>query len=237
MNETRGHVAIIPARSGSRGLPDKNIRLLNGLPLLAWSILAARQSGIFSRIILSTDSETYARIGIAHGAEVPWLRDKKLADDLASSTSVVLDVLQKLRQEGNPCDWITLLQPTSPLRTAADILDGWNLLQEKHAGAVIGVCAAEHPPQWCNLLPEDLSMKGFITPEAMVSRQQLPQYYRVNGALYMASSRAFINAQSFFTPESYALVMPRERSVDIDSESDFIFAQALTRLNNNETHG
>ncbi|MFO7722582.1 MAG: acylneuraminate cytidylyltransferase family protein, partial [Bacteroidales bacterium] len=206
-------------------------------PLLAWSIRAALQSSIFTRIILSTDSESYAAIGLEHGAEVPWLRDRKLADDDASSVDVILDIIRKLGTEGTPCEWITLLQPTSPLRTADDIRDGWRLLQEKSATSVVGVCAAEHPPQWCNLLPEDLSMKGFIAPEAMAPRQLLPQYYRVNGALYMASAEALLKHKSFFTPETYALVMPRERSVDIDSEFDFAIAEALITKNQTENHG
>jgi CMP-N,N'-diacetyllegionaminic acid synthase len=237
MNENDGHIAIIPARSGSKGLPDKNIRMLNGLPLLAWSINAAIQSNIFSRVVLSTDSKEYAATGRSFGAETPWLRDKKLSDDEASSIDVILDVFRHLQREMKEYKWITLLQPTSPLRTAEDIQEAWGLLQSKNGGAVVSVSPVDHPPQWCNLLPEDLSMKNFITPEAMVPRQKLPQYYKVNGAIYMASTETILTRKSFFTPETYAFVMPATRSVDIDTETDFLVAEALFHTIQDDNNG
>lgn len=221
------HLAIIPARSGSKGLPGKNIRLLDGLPLLAWSIFTARESGIFDRIILSTDSEEYARIGQHYGADVPWLRKPDFAADDTSSTGVVLDLLSELDDTGEHYDHFTLLQPTSPLRIPADIRAAGEMLESKNADAIVSVCPCDHPPQWANTLPADLNMAHFLTPFSGLPRQALPLHYRVNGAVYMAVTRAFREYKSFFTPKTFALVMPAERSVDIDQETDFLLAELL----------
>lgn len=228
------HLAIIPARSGSKGLPGKNVRLLDGIPLMAYSILAAKNSNIFQTIILSTDSREYADIAMTYGAEIPWLRDTKLASDNAFSTDVVIDLLNRLSETGKQYTHFTLLQPTSPLRTSSDINEAWKLLQQKKASAVIGVSECQHPPQWCNILPEDLCMKDFIKPEAMVPRQNLEQQYMVNGAIYMSETIAFMKHKSFFMPDTYGYIMPPERSVDIDNEIDFLVAESLINLNKNK---
>lgn len=232
MSSNISHLAVITARSGSVRLPGKNVRLLNGKPLMAWSILAARDSNLFNRIILSTDSSVYADTGQRYGAEVPWLRAPGLAGDEVSSIDVILDILNRFEDEGKHFSHVTLLQPTSPLRKASDIIAAWQLMKQKCAGAVVSVCECEHPPQWSNTLPEDLSMKDFIRPETLVLRHELEQYYRVNGALYMAETSLFRKYRSFFTPETFAYVMPQERSVDIDTETDFILAATLMKPKN-----
>lgn len=222
------HLAIITARRGSRGLPGKNIRLLQGHPMLAWSIAAALKSELFDRVIVSTDDETYAAIAKQYGAEVPWLRNAALAKDDSSSTDVVTDLLDKLRQKGESYDYFTLLQPTSPLRTAEDLSGAWQMIQEKKgATAVVGVCACDHPPQWAGLLPEDLSMEAFVNPLFNRPRQQLQPFYRINGAVYMSAVEAFYSEKGFLHAGSYAYVMPGERSVDVDDETDFMLAGLL----------
>lgn len=115
------HIAIVPARSGSKGLKDKNIKLLNGKPLLAYTIEAAQKSGCYSKIIVSTDSEKYARIAKQYGAEVPFLRNAETATDYASSWEVVKEMLNRLQAQREEFDTFTLLQPTSPMRTSRDI--------------------------------------------------------------------------------------------------------------------
>jgi CMP-N,N'-diacetyllegionaminic acid synthase len=232
MNNKADHLAIIPARSGSKGVRDKNIRMLDGIPLMAWSIKTAAASGLFSRIVVSTDDERYAAIARSWGGEVPWLRTRDLATDQTPSGEVILDMLDRFDAQGESFSHVTLLQPTSPLRSAGDIRAGWNLLQSTGADAVIGVTPCEHPPQWSNALPEDHSMHHFINPEARVARQELPVQYRINGALYMASSSTFRSYGHFLTPGSIALVMPRERSVDIDEELDFLIAEAIINQHN-----
>lgn len=128
------HIAIIPARSGSKGLKDKNIKLLAGKPMVAYTIEAAKQSGIFDCVHVSTDSDEYARIAREYGADVPFLRSDELSSDTAGSWDVVRWTMAQYAKLGQVFDCVTLLQPTSPLRTDEDIQNAYRLLQEKTGG-------------------------------------------------------------------------------------------------------
>ena len=221
-------LAIITARSGSKGLPDKNIRSIMGKPLLAYSIEAARDSGLFDRIYVSTDSKRYKKIAEEWGAEVPFLRPESLAGDTVSSWDVVKQALEVFSEMGEEYKEIALLQPTSPLRSAEDIRNAHELMEKKKAKAVIGVCPMDHSPLWSNILPEDGSMAGFIRPEVMQSvRQALPKYYRINGAMYFIKKECLDRIESLYEDCCFAYVMPTERSVDIDTITDFYLAEAL----------
>lgn len=222
------NLAIITARSGSKGLKDKNIKLLGKHPLLAYSIKAAQKSGMYDEIYVSTDSEKYAEIAKAYGANVPFLRSDKIAGDHASSWDAVKEALVNYEKNGKVFDTVTLLQPTSPLRSAEDIRNGYQLFSEKEADYVIGVCLTDHSPLWCNTLPEDLSMADFISKEIdSLPRQKLPNYYRINGALYIIRTDKIESVDDMYHPGCYAYVMPPERSVDIDTEFDFKLAELL----------
>lgn len=222
------NIAVITARSGSKGLKDKNIKPLCGKPLLAYSVEAAKQSGVFTRVFVSTDSEQYAEIAKMHGADVPFLRSEEIAGDYASSWDAVREALSRYEREGESFDTVTLLQPTSPLRSAEDIVRGYRLFDEKQADYVIGVCRTDHSPLWCNTLPEDMSMDGFVAKEICSKpRQELPDYYRINGALYIVRVSALSGVNDMYRQGCYAYVMPPERSVDIDTEFDFRLAELL----------
>lgn len=220
------NLAVITARSGSKGLKDKNIKLLGSRPLLVYSIAAARDSGMFAQVFVSTDSEQYAEISREYGADVPFLRSEEIAGDHASSWDAVREALERYERLGQKFDTVTLLQPTSPLRSAADIVNGYRLLCEKEADYVIGVCRTDHSPLWCNTLPDDMSMDGFIGKEVYnKSRQELPVYYRINGALYIARVPALDGVKDIYRQGCYAYVMPPERSIDIDTDFDFKLAE------------
>ncbi len=224
------NLAIITARSGSKGLKDKNIKELCGKPLMAYSIEAAIASGMFSHVMLSTDSERYAEIGMQHGAEVPFLRSSDNASDRASSWDVVREVLEKYREQGHEFDTVTLLQPTSPLRTAEDIQNAYRLFEEKHATAVVAVCEMEHSPLWCNTLPDTGSLDGFLSNAANRQRQQLGEaYYRINGALYLVDVKHFLAGNNIYDSGSYAYIMPAEKSIDIDHALDFKIAETIMK--------
>ena len=223
-------IAIIPARSGSKGLTDKNIRPLYGRPLLGYSVIAAAQSKLFDCIHVSTDSEEYAQIARNYGADVPFLRTEELSSDTAGSWDVVRWVLEQYAARGQQYDCVMLLQPTSPLREAADIRRAYRLFEEKSADAVVSVCETDHSPLWCNRLPEDGSMTGFLDQVANVGRQQLPVYYRINGAIYMLRTELLSQGTpGLYKEGTYAYVMPKERSIDIDDEVDFEIAQVLMK--------
>lgn len=223
------NLAIIPARSGSKGLKDKNIKLLNGKPLMAYSIDAAKQSGIYSHILVSTDSEKYRMIAEQYGAEVPFYRSEKNASDVASSWDVVIEVLKNYSKMGVEFDSFTLLQPTSPLRDCQDIKGAYRLLNEKEAIAIVSVCEMEHSPLWSNTLPEDDSLEGFLDFASNRQRQKLQQFYRINGAIYMAKVKAFLESQNLYRSKCYAYKMAVEKSIDIDTELDFKIAETILR--------
>ena len=224
------NIAVIPARSGSKGLPDKNIRPVNGKPLLAYTIEAALESGCFDTVHVSTDSERYAEIARQYGADVPFLRSAALATDTASTWDAVREVLARYDELGKRFDTMMLMQPTTPLRTGEDVKEAYAFLQKKQAKSVIAVCEVDHSPLWCDTIPDSGSMKGFGRKDlAWVNRQDLRPYYRVNGAIYLLSVNE-INIppdDEIYEDNCYALFMDRKKSVDVDSEDDLALVEFL----------
>lgn len=224
----RKNIAVIPARSGSKGLKDKNIKELKGIPLLAYSINAAKASGLFDEIMVSTDSRHYADIAVQYGASVPFLRSKRQSGDHAGSWDAVEEVLGGYFKIGKIFETVCLLQPTSPLRKAEDIVNGYKTFRNKDADAVTAVCETEHSPLWCMTLTNELSLTQFReSVTGITSRQQLDKYYRINGALYIRKIRYEGEKVILCHEREYALIMDRSRSVDIDVELDFQIAQCL----------
>lgn len=223
------NLAIIPARSGSKGLPDKNIRLLNGKPLLAYTIEAARNSGIFDEIMVSTDSLEYAQIAVEYDAAVPFLRSEKNADDNADSWSVVNEVLDGYEKKGKYFKNFCLLQPTSPLRVGDDIRNAYECFQNRNAIAVVSVCECEHSPLWCNVLDDNMEMGRFISKDICNQRQKLRKFYRINGAIYMCDVIEFKKDPFLYREGCYAYVMSNEKSVDIDSMLDLKLAEVILK--------
>ncbi len=220
-------LAIIPARSGSKGLKDKNIKMMNGKPLIAYTIEAAQNSKIFEDIIISTDSEKYAEIVKKYGGSVPYLRDKKLANDNAKSSDVILDILNRVEKK---YDSFIMLQPTSPLRTEKNIIEAYKMYLEKKANSVVSVCEMEHSPLWANILNEERRMDSFLKGiDVNKNRQELETYYRINGALYIANVEYFKKYQDFYYKDSYAYIMEKENSIDIEDELDFKIAEYLIK--------
>ncbi len=221
------NIAIIPARSGSKGLPDKNILELKGKPLMSYSIEHAIASKMFTEVMVSTDSEKYAEIAVKYGASVPFLRSENLSTDSASSWDVVREVLERYKEMEKEFDSLCLLQPTSPIRDANDIVCAYKLFTEKADVAVISVCKVEHTPKWTNTLPENHSLENFIKTGSNSRRQDFETFYRLNGAIYIANVKEFLSDPNLYRKGSYAYVMPQLRSIDIDSELDFKYAEFL----------
>lgn len=221
--------AFIPARSGSKGLKNKNIKEINGKPLLAYSILAAIESGKYDVIHVSTDSEEYAEIARKWGADVPFLRPAELASDTSSTGDAIKYSLEEYQKRGISFDTITALQPTSPLRTGEDIIGAFDLFEKKNANAIISVCEVEHPPMWSNILTDDGNMIHFLETDKDERRQDLAQYYRLNGAIYLSKMDYYLKASSLYNEKCYAYIMPKERSVDIDDAFDFFMAESIMK--------
>jgi CMP-N-acetylneuraminic acid synthetase len=221
--------AIIPARAGSKGVPGKNLRLLGGRPLLAHSVRAARQARCVTRILLSTDDPVLAEAGISCGAEVPFLRPANLATDTSPVIDAVAHLLENMQaaEEGIP-DYILLLQPTSPLRTAEDIDVAFRLIKSGTADAVMSVTEAKDHPLLC----KQMDCCGQITPYVesplnAARRQDLPPAYVPNGAIYLIRTEVLLSARAWCPPGTCAYVMPPERSIDIDTPADFELAEWL----------
>lgn len=224
-------IAIIPARSGSKGLRDKNIKKMCGKPLLSYSIDAAKESGLFDKIVVSTDSEKYAKVARKYGAEVPFLRSNKNATDTASSWDVVREVLDRYAEMGEKYDSVCLLQPTSPLRNNNHIRESYQLFDSRDANAVISVSQTDHSPLLTNTLSDTLDMKGFLSDEICnTPRQLLPLYYSINGAVYIVRTDYLYEMQNIYGSRCFAYIMDKRMAVDIDDDKDFYIAEYWMKL-------
>lgn len=228
------NIAIIPARSGSKGLPDKNIRPLNGVPLMAYTIRAALNSGMFEHVMVSTDSEEYARIAKEWGAEVPFLRSAATSTDTSSSWSVVEEVLQRYEEMGENFDTVALLQVTSPLRTGENIVQAYKQMEEKGANSLYSICETGFPLNCCMLVPESLDMNAAThaveeDPSAYRPRQTQPTVYRANGAIFLYRVDAFKTDPYPYATKCYGFIMDKIYSTDVDTLEDFVVTEALIK--------
>lgn len=230
MKKNKTFLTIIPARAGSKRLPNKNIKDLDGKPLISYTINAAVKSKYITETVVSTDSEKIKNVALEYGANVPFIRPKELADDHSKSIDVVTHAIDFYKKELNKeFDYVILLQPTSPLRDSNDIDNAIKYLNEKDADAVISVCEMEHNPIWSNKLNKEKSMKNFLDEKYINKRtQELDKYYRINGAIYICKIDILIKENRFFIDDNiYAHEMTQENSVDIDTHLDFILAKIL----------
>jgi len=224
MYKNKTFLAIILARGGSKRLPRKNILDLNGKPLIAYSIEAGLQSKYIDKVIVSSDDEEILSISKKFGADI-IKRPNKLANDTATS----LDAIKHTIENTDKYDYIILLQPTSPLRNAKHIDEAIELLEIKKANAIVSICEMDHSPLWSNTLPQDGSMKEFLRDEVVNKRSQdLPKYYRLNGAIYICKTNRLLEEKSFFLKDNiYSFIMDRKSSIDIDEEIDFKIVEVI----------
>lgn len=234
MYENKKILVIIPARGGSKRLPNKNILPLGSKPLIGWSIEEAKKSKYIDNVIVSTDSQAIFDVACGFGANTPFLRPSELAQDDTRSIDVVIHALDFYKDE--KYDYVILLQPTSPLREVSDIDGAIEYCCSKDATSVIGVCEVVHSPLWSNTLDESLSMSDFLDDKYNNSRSQdLPTYYRINGAFYMSKVESVLQNETFFIKEKiYAYIMSQEHSADIDTKLDFMVSEALIKMKEND---
>lgn len=222
-------LGVIPARGGSKGIPRKNLRLLGGKPLIAWTIEAARASARLDRTVLSTDDDEIAHVGRDFGADVPFRRPAELATDTAGAIPNIQHALACVEElEGVDYDAVVMLQPTTPFRTSADIDGAVGLLDATGADAVISVVDVEahHPARMKYLEDGRLVDPPFCEDYENQPRQELRPMYIRNGAVY-ATRRGVLLGGSFKGGDCRAWVMPAERSVNIDAEADLRYADWL----------
>jgi N-acylneuraminate cytidylyltransferase len=229
MIDGRRVLALIPARGGSKGVPQKNIAPLGGRPLIAWTVAAAHGSAFIDRLILSSDDAAIIAAAAAAGCEAPFVRPADLASDTARSIDVVRHAMDWAEAEGGGAyDYLALLQPTSPLRTAADIDACIRACHDSDAPAAVTVVEPQHSPYWMYARDGQGRLSPLLQAAADSSRRQdLPAAYLPNGAVYVGRCSELRRADSFVMPGVLGVVMPPERSVDIDTPLDFTLAELL----------
>lgn len=215
-------LGIIPARSGSKGLKDKNIKEFKGKPLMAHTIETALNTKVFDKLIVSTDSTAYADIAEKYGATAD-IRPDRLAEDETST----IDVINYILSNEKKYDYFILLQPTSPLREEQHILEAVDKIIKTKSKSLVSVCEAEHSPLLMGTLGDSMSMHGFIKSKNNKRRQDLDKYYRINGSIYIMEIDEFKKTQNFYGEKSIAYVMDDTSSIDIDNEMDFKVAETL----------
>lgn len=219
-------LAVITARGGSKGLPGKNVRPLCGKPLVAWTVEAARHSQYLDRTILSSDDAEIIAAARAAGCDVPFVRPAELATDTATSADVLRHALASCPEA---YDLAVLLQPTSPLRRAEDI-DACVEACLRSGHSAVTVVESPKPPQWMYRIGADNCLDPVLGwGETATRRQDLPPCYALNGAVYAVDVQWFLRTGVFVGPGTHPVVMPAERSVDIDVMTDFLWAELLLR--------
>jgi len=232
-------LGLITARGGSKGVPRKNTRMVAGKPLIGWTIEAAKAAKSVSRVVLSTDDKKIAELGERYGAAVPFIRPPELAEDASSHVNVVLHALKwfEENEQWKP-DFVLLLQPTSPLRTAIDIDEAVDLAIHVNADAVVSVCESPAHPYFIRLIDEQGTLQPFCDiPPGYLRRQELPRAFFVNGAIYLIRPEILRIQRTWFPEPTYAYQMPIERSLNIDSEWDLQQADILLGSDEGEIHG
>jgi len=218
-------LALVPARGGSKGVPRKNIRLIGGKPMIAWTIEAARGSRYIDRLILSSDDQAIIDVAVRCGCEVPFVRPAELASDQADSMAVVRHAIDALPEQ---FEYLVLLQPTSPMRRAEDIDGAIERCVQQGAPACVSVCEADKSPFWMLRLDE----QGVVRPlfpanQVPHRRQDAPVVFALNGAVYVARTDHLRIGGAFLAPGAVGYPMPKERSLAVDTELDLALVDFL----------
>ncbi len=220
-------LGVIPARGGSKGVPRKNVRLLAGKSLIEWAIEQAEQSRYIDNIIVSSEDEEICQVAKQLGAEVPFVRPVELASDTASGVDVLCHAVENTVEN---YDYVVLLQPTSPLRESSDIDRAIEYCIEQAVTSVVSVAEATKSPYWMYQMKEGGGLTPFVE-NAASNRQELPQSYALNGAVYVLEVAGLLASRKILDEQTLGYVMPAERSYDIDTETDFLICEFLkTRI-------
>lgn len=225
-------LGLIPARGGSKGVPRKNVRILNGKPLLAYTAEAALNAEHLARVILSTDDEEFADIGRNLGLDVPFMRPPELAEDTTPTLPVVQHALLTLERAGDRYDAVCLLQPTNPLRRTEDVDACIEILATSGADSVVSVLQVPHEynPKWV-YWKNDSGQLRLVTGDAepISRRQDLPSAYHRDGSVYVSRRDTVVEGNSLYGNTVFGYEVDYCDSVNIDSEQDWARAEEKLR--------
>ncbi len=224
------NIAIIPARGGSKRIPGKNIKNFCGRPMIAWPISAARDSGIFDQIIVSTDSEEIAAVAREWGAQTPFLRPAELSDDFTPTAPVLLHALEVLAKEGIEPEHICCIYPTAPFVQPEYLRHGLDEIRSHHAPGALGVTTFDFPILRAFQQCADGSV-AFHWPEYELTRSQdLPEFLHDAGQFYWLDTACFLEQKRAIMPGVRPVILPRERTLDIDTPEDWNMAELMGRM-------
>ncbi len=216
-------MAIIPARGGSKGLPRKNLRPLGGIPLIAWTIKAAKESQLIDFVVVTSDDPEILDIAQQFGADHLISRPKFLASDNATTIQVVDHVFELLP----PPKTFVLLQPTSPLRSSAVLNHAIDFFIENNALSLVSVTESSESPYWTFLIQNQSLVPVIPTLKMPNLRQQIPKTFVLNGAIYISDTQLFLKIRKFVSEYSLPYIMEKQISIDIDSLEDFEAASII----------
>lgn len=219
---------IIPARGGSKGIHRKNVKLIGGKPLIVYTIEAALQAKINSRVIVSTEDDEIAEVAKMAGADIPFMRPIHLAADDTSTLAVVENTLDRLQRAENYIpNYIMILQPTSPFRDSIDIENAMNIMMSNNCDSVISVTEVKEHPYIMYSIAETGKLHCYAdNPNKLTKRQDFPPLYRINGAIYITIKESWEKYKSFnHVPTIFPYVMSSDKSIDIDYPIDWIIAE------------
>lgn len=221
--------AVVPGRKGSKGIPNKNLKLLNGVPLIGHSIKQGLESKYIDKVIVSTDSEEIFNLAISMGINMKGLRPAEYSGDTAVLYDVMKYEIENHRLMEEQYDVIVLLQPTSPLRRSSMIDDALVQFIEEEQQSAVSVSLVNQHPLFMRTINADHRLERILNIESTVRRQELPPVYRVNGMIYINRTADIRNHYVSFNDNLFPIIIPNQYDVDIDTVEDFI--EAEKRLN------
>jgi N-acylneuraminate cytidylyltransferase len=227
----KAKIAIIPARGGSKRIPGKNVRDLAGRPMIAYTVEAACASGLFERVVVTTDSREIAKIAERHGAEAPFLREAALADDVTPVSLATLDALQRLDPEGERYDVLAQLMPNCPLRSAEDVQHSHVQFRERNSLSQISVVRyGWQNPWWAMRRNQQFALEPLFPDEMKQRSQDLPELFCPTGAIWWASADALRREKTFHLEGRTGWEIPWERGIDIDTQEDWAMVEVLLKM-------
>lgn len=223
-------MGIIPARGGSKGIPKKNVKLINGKPLIAHTIEQAIESKYINRVIVSTENEEISSVSRKYGAAVPFLRPKELAEDTTPGIEPIIHAVKWMQEnEGFFPDYVVCLQCTSPFRKSLHIDAALDKLIKNGGDSIVSVCESEITPYWMKVIKDDKLLNFLEDNTVYARRQDAPEIYRLNGAIYAAKTEFLLKNKGWYDEKTLPYVMNAESSIDIDNILDFRFAEFLMK--------
>jgi pseudaminic acid cytidylyltransferase len=226
-------VAVIPARGGSKRIPAKNVRLFGGKPMIAWSIAAAIESGCFERIVVSTDDEQIAEIARGAGAEVPFMRPARLADDFTGTMPVIQHAIEWITHQGASPKLACCIYATAPFIAATDLRRGLEVLEQSRSDYAFSVTSFAFPPQRAIRITADQRVEMVDPAQFNVRSQDLEEIYHDAGQFYWGRTDAWLASKPIFSSVASAVILPRHRVQDIDTPEDWQVAELMFKAQHN----